>query len=62
MSDVLEIGSEVIDAVAEKVLAQMPKTASADEIADAIATKQAVREEEAEALAKKNIHEDTTAK
>jgi HK97 family phage major capsid protein len=62
MSEVLEVGNEVIDAVAEKVLASMPKQASADEIAEAIATKQAAQAEEAEAVAKKNIHEDTIAK
>lgn len=61
MSEVLEISNEVVDAVAAKVLESMPKQASADEIAEAVATKQAEAAVEAEAVAKKNIHEGAVA-
>lgn len=54
--DIIEIDSEVVDAVAQKVLAQMPAQATAEEIAEKIS---AITAEKAEKTVKKNIHESS---
>lgn len=57
MSETIEVGKDVVDAVAKQVLEAMPKAATADEIAEAIVAKNI---EATEKTVVKPVVEDTT--